>query len=36
MEADILAKGFRLSEIMHGVRYTEVIGEVDSSILYTM
>ena len=32
MEADIIATGFRLSETMHGVRYTQVIGDGDSSV----
>ena len=36
MEADIIATGFRLSESMHGVRYTQVIGDGDSSVLYTI
>ena len=36
MEADIIATGFRLSETMHGVRYTQVIGDGDSSVLYTI
>ena len=27
MEADIIATGFCLSETMHGVRYTQVIGD---------
>ena len=36
MEADIIATGFRLSESMHGVRYTQVIGDGDSSVFYTI
>ena len=36
MEADIIASGFRLSESMHGLRYTKVIGDGDSSVLYTI
>ena len=36
MEVDIIATGFRLSETMHGVQYTQVIGNVDSSVLYTI
>ena len=36
MEADIIASGFRPSESMHGVRYTQVIGDGDSSIFYTI
>ena len=36
MEADIIATGFRLSETMHGVRYTQVIGDGDSSVFYTI
>ena len=36
MEADIIASGFRLSESMHGVRYTQVIGDGDSSVFYTI
>jgi len=30
MEADIIATRFRISEEMHGLRYTEVIGDGDS------
>ena len=33
MEADILVEGFRMSETTHGVRYMEVIGDGDSSVL---
>ena len=33
MEADILVEGFRMSETTHGVRYVEVIGDGDSSVL---
>ena len=36
MEADIIATGFRLSETMHGVRYTQIIGDGDSLVLYTI
>ena len=36
MVADIIATGFRLSETMHGVRYTQVLGHRDSSVLYTI
>ena len=36
MEADIIAMGFRLSETMHGVQYIQVIGDGDSSVLYTI
>ena len=36
MEADIIVTGFRLSETMHGVWYTQVIGDGDSSVLYTI
>ena len=36
MEADIIAAGFRQSEAMHGVRYTKVVGDGDSSVLYTI
>ena len=32
-EADILVEGFRASETTHGVRYMEVIGDGDSSVL---
>ena len=35
MEADIIATGFRIME-MHGVRYTEVIGDGDSSVLHNI
>ena len=33
MESDILVEGFRASEATHGVRYMEVIGDGDSSVL---
>ena len=36
MEADIIATGFWLSETMHGVQYAQVIGDEDSSVLYTI
>ena len=36
MEADIIASGFQLSESMHGLRYMKVIGDGDSSVLYTI
>ena len=36
MEADIIATGFRISEEMHGVRYAEVIGDGDSSVLHNI
>ena len=36
MEADIIAAGFRQSEAMHGVRYMKVVGDGDSSVLYTI
>ena len=36
MEADIIATGFRISEEMHDVRYTEVIGDGDSSVLHNI
>jgi len=31
MEANIIATGFRISEEMYGLRYTELIGDGDSS-----
>lgn len=31
MEADIIAKGFRISESTFGLRYTKFIGDGDSS-----
>ena len=36
MEADIIAAGFRQSEAMHGVKYTKVVGDGDSSVLCTI
>ena len=36
MKTDIIATGFRLSEITHGVQYTQVTGDGDSSVLYTI
>ena len=33
MESDIVVEGFRMSETTHGVRYMEVIGDGDSSVL---
>lgn len=36
MESEIIAAGFRQSENMHGLRYTEVIGDGDSSVLHTI
>ena len=33
---DINVTGFQQSENMHGVRYTQVIGDGDSSVLYTI
>ena len=36
MEADIIAAGFKASESMHGLHYTEVIGDGDSSVLHTV
>ena len=35
MQADIIASGFKVSEQMHGLRYTELIGDGDSSVLHT-
>ena len=35
MEADIIAIIFSLSETMHGVRYTHIICDGDSSLLYS-
>ena len=34
MEADIILKGFRLSEEMHGLRYLWLIGDGDSSVYH--
>ena len=34
MESDIIASGFKLPEQMHGLRYTELIGDGDSSVLH--
>ena len=36
MEADIIAAGFQQSEAMHEVRYMKVVGDGDSSVLYTI
>ena len=36
MEADIIATGFQISEEMHGVRYTQVIRDGDSSVLHNI
>ena len=36
MEADIIAAGFKPSESMHGLHYTEVIEDGDISVLYTV
>ena len=36
MEADIITSGFQLSENMHGLRYMKLIGDGDSSVLYTI
>ena len=36
MEADIITSGFQLSENMHGLRYMKLIGNGDSSVLYTI
>ena len=36
MEVDIIASGFKVSEEMHGLRYTELIGDGDSSVLHTI
>ena len=36
MEADIIATGFKISEEMHGVKYTKVIGDGDSSVLHNI
>jgi len=36
MEADIIAARFKASESMHGLDLTEVIGDGDSSVLYTV
>ena len=35
MEADIIASGFKVSEQMHGLCYTELIGDGDKSVLCT-
>ena len=35
MESDWLVEGFRAAEVMHGLRYTHVIGDVDSSNIQT-
>ena len=34
MESDIIAAGFRQSKSMHGLQYTEVIGNGNSSVLH--
>ena len=34
MEADIIASGFKLSEQIHELRYTELTGDRDSSVLH--
>ena len=36
MEADTITSGFQLSENMHGLRYMKLIGDGDSSVLYTI
>ena len=36
MESDIIASGFKLSEQMHVLCYTELIGDGDSSLLHTI
>ena len=36
MEADIIAADFRQSEAMHEVRCMKVVGDGDSSVLYTI
>ena len=36
MESDIIASGFKLSEQIHGLRYTKLIGDGDSSVLHTI
>ena len=36
MEANIIATGFQISEEMHGVRYTQVIGDGDKSVLHNI
>jgi len=35
MEANIIVAGFKASESMYGLHYTEVIGDGDSSALHT-
>ena len=36
MESDIIAKGFRLSETTHKIRYLKVVGDGDSSVMATI
>ena len=36
MKADIITSGFQLSENMHGLQYMKLIGDGDSSVLYTI
>ena len=36
MEADNITSGFQLSENMHGLRYMKLIGDGDSSVLFTI
>ena len=36
MEADIILEGFINAERVHGVRYTQIIGEGDSSVYPTL
>ena len=36
MESDIIAEGFRLSEVQHGLRYMRVTADGDSSVMCTI
>ena len=36
MEVDIITSGFQLFKNMHGLRYMELIGDGDNSVLYTI
>ena len=33
MESDVVAEGFRLSEVTHGVKYLKLVGDGDSSVM---
>ena len=36
MESDIIAEGFQLSEVIHGIHFLKLVGDGESSVLATI